>query len=105
MWETVVSTYGCLGEGIGAISRASRGWTFQVGQKTGEQAKQRQVAAQVVHEEYAGAVGQSAEERGTDARDAEGQTEEQPCHHADLAGQEFLRMYQDGRAATIGSCR
>ena len=63
MWETVVSTYGCLGEGIGAISRASHGRAFQVGQKTGKQANQRQVAAQVVHEEYAGMVGQSAEER------------------------------------------
>ena len=48
---------------------------IHVRQEAGEQADQRQVAADVIDEENAGVVGELAQKRRSNARDAEGETE------------------------------
>jgi hypothetical protein len=41
-------------------------------------------------------IGEGAEDGGADAAQAEGEAEEEAGHGADLAGDEFLRVNEDG---------
>ena len=78
----------------GALTGRPR--VFDGRQQRGDRAQQRQEGAQAINEFDAVAVGNGSEHRRTDAAHAEGEAEEQSGHRADPAGQEFLRINDDG---------
>src|SRR4051812_37160416 len=66
-----------------------------LGEEGGEDAEEREVAADVEDEFDGGAVGEGAECGGRHAADAEGEAEEESRDHADVPGEEFGREDED----------
>ncbi len=67
-----------------------------VGEKSGEQTDGGKVGADVVDVDDAGHVGEFAEDGCADAAHAEGESEEESGDHADSAGNQLLRVDEDG---------
>ena len=87
--------------GVGAPLLTLSGWLefsgwLEVGEEPGEEADGGQVGAELVDVDDAGGVGYFAEDGGTDASHAEGEAEEEAGDHADAAGDELLRVDEDG---------
>src|SRR3954464_3001494 len=68
----------------------------QVGQERGQQPDEWQVRANVEDELDAMLIGNGAEEGGADAAQPEREAEEEAGHRAHFAGNEFLRINQNG---------
>ena len=78
-----------------ATARQARG--AQVWQQRGEEADQREIGTDLEDELDALAIGHGAEHGGADAAESEGKAEEEAGHCAHFAGDELLRVNEDGR--------
>ena len=76
---------------------SGRALFFQMGQKRGQQADQRQEGADVEDVGDAGVVGEPAQQGGTDAGGSEGQPEKYPRDQPDAIGNQFLGINHNRR--------
>ena len=67
-----------------------------VGQKSGEEAEQEQIGAELKNKRDAGVVGEMTEGGGADAAHAKRKTEEETGDEADAVGEKFLRVNENG---------
>src|SRR5437763_14384064 len=68
----------------------------EVWEECSEKADEREIGADLENVRDAVLVGEGAEEGGADAAETEGEAEEETGHRAYFAGNEFLRVNQDG---------
>jgi hypothetical protein len=71
-------------------------WRPEFWEQCGEEADERQIRADVEDEGDAVVIGDFAEKGGAEAAEAEGGAEEEAGHRPDFAGDEFLRVNEDG---------